>query len=115
MFRDWQRFPFKSLGLVFAFILALAVLTSFFVMNVVMVALTVGHAQMPAQFLPLVTADFLPYELWTFALLGMGIGVPLMFRRMLAALGWPAWLGPWMRWPARLLVFLTIAVAIRTG
>jgi hypothetical protein len=115
MSRDWQRFPFKSLGLVFAFILALAVLTSFLVMNVVIVALTVGPEESPAQFLPLVTADFLPYELWTFAPLGLAIGVPLMFRRMLAALGWPAWLGRWMRGPARLLVFLAIAVAIRTG
>jgi hypothetical protein len=115
MFRDWQRFPFKSLGLVLAFVLALAVLTSFFVMNVVIVALTVGQAQSPAQFLPLVTADFLPYELGTFALLGLGIGMPMVFRRILAALGWPARLGRWMRWPSRLLVFLTIGITIRTG
>jgi hypothetical protein len=88
--------PIQEPGTRFGIVLALAVLTSFFAMNAVIMALTIGRAQSPAPFFPLVTADLLPYELWTFALLGLGIGVPLMLRRVLAALEWLPCLGRWM-------------------
>ena len=115
MFGDWQEFPFRRLGLFLAFALALLVLVSFFVMNAVIVALTVARSQMPAQLLPLVTSELLPYEIATFALLGLGIGLPLIIRQVIDARGWPAWLGRWMRWPGRILMFLTIFITIRTG
>jgi len=115
MFGEWQEFPFQPLLLGLVFALGLAVLSSFFLMNLAIAALTVVQSQRPAPLLPIVANEILPYEILAFVLLGLGIGIPMLVRSLIARLGWPAWLGRWMRWPARLLVFLTIGVTIWMG
>ncbi|MGH9713062.1 MAG: hypothetical protein ACRD5M_07165 [Candidatus Acidiferrales bacterium] len=115
MFQNWQAFQIHHFRLLAAFLLAMGVIASLFVMNAAIATLTAKSFAAPSNLLPVVTRDFWAFEWRAIVYLLLGIGIPMWLR------GWrqknrktlELW-GP-VKYFLRFSVFLAIAMTIRSG
>ncbi len=116
MFDDWQEFNISHGKLLLVFAVALLTLAALLLMNIAIAAATVSASKWIDPPLARIASDLFGYEWRVVLCLGLGIGLPWVYRSIRSRAPRPAKTLPrWAGWISTLLMYLTLVLTIWTG